>query len=98
MRSGRSGQGGLALAAVGLLLAWPTGGLAQGKFANPQLLAETQEVAAHLGDAQQRLVDLRLKADPEGREAYLKGHVPGAVYLAWRELDDVSANRQGVPL
>jgi thiosulfate/3-mercaptopyruvate sulfurtransferase len=98
MRSGRSGQGGLALVAVGLLLAWPTGGLAQGKFANPQLLAETQEVAAHLGDAQQRLVDLRLKADPEGREAYEKGHIPGAVYVAWRELDDVAANRQGFPI
>ena len=62
------------------------------------MLAETQEVAEHLGDAQQRLVDLRLAADPQGREAYGKGHIPGAVYVAWGDLDDVPANRQGFPI
>lgn len=106
MRSGGSGRAGVALVAVVLLLAWPAGALAQcwgqeaakEKFANPRLLAETKEVADHVGDPQQRLVDFRLNADPEGREAYGKGHIPGAVYVAWRELDDVNANRQGFPI
>lgn len=106
MRSGHSEGAGLALVAVALLLAWPAGAFAQcwgqqaaqEKFANPQLLAQTQEVADHLGDPQQRLVDLRLAADPAGREAYGKGHIPGAVYVTRRELDDVEANRQGFPI
>ncbi|MGH7406614.1 MAG: sulfurtransferase, partial [Candidatus Methylomirabilales bacterium] len=106
MRSGRSGRAGLALLSAVLLLGVPAGAVAQcwgqqaaqEKFANPQLLAETQEVAEHLGDAQQRLVDLRLAADPQGREAYGKGHIPGAVYVAWGDLDDVPANRQGFPI
>lgn len=106
MRNARSGRAQLTLVAIALLLAWPAGTwaqcwgqqAAQEKFANPHLLAQTKEVADHLGDPQQRLVDLRLKADPEGREAYRKGHLPGAVYVAWRELDDVSANRQGFPI
>jgi len=106
MRSGHRAPVSLALVAAALLLVWPAGAFgqcwgqqaAQEKFANPQLLAQTQEVADHLGDAKQRLVDLRLKPDPEGRDAYLKGHIPGAVYLAWRELDNVPANRQGFPI
>ena len=106
MRSGRSGRAALALVLVTLLLAWPVGAFAQcwgkqaaqEKFANPHLLAESQEVAAHLGDPQQRLVDLRTAAEPKGSEAYGKGHIPGAVYVAYRELDDVSANRQGFPI
>ncbi|MBI2081010.1 MAG: sulfurtransferase [candidate division NC10 bacterium] len=106
MRSGRSGRAGVALAAVVLLLAWPAGALAQcwgqeaakEKFANPRLLAETKEAADHVGDPQQRLVDLRYEADPAGRGAYRKGHIPGAVYLAWGDLDDVAANRQGFPM
>ena len=106
MRSERSRRASVAVVAVALLLAWPAGAVAQcwgqqaakEKFANPRLLAETKEAADHLGDPQQRLVDLRLKADPEGQEAYRKGHVPGAVYVAWRELDDVPSNRQGFPM
>lgn len=106
MRSGRSSRAGLALMAVVAVLAWPAAVFAQcwgqqaarEKFANPQLLAHTKEVADHLEDPQQRLVDLRLKADPEGREGYRKSHIPGAVYVAWRELDNVAANRQGFPM
>lgn len=106
MRSGRSGRAGLAVLAVALLLAWPVGAFAecwgqqaaQEKFANPQLLAETQEVADHLGDAQQRLVDLRIAGDPQGREDYRKAHLPGAVYLTRQQLDDLAANRQGFPI
>jgi len=106
MRSGRSGRAELALVAVALLLAWPAGAFAEcwgqqaarEKFANPQLLAETKEVGDHLGDAQQRLVDLRITADPQGREAYRKGHLPGAVYVTRQELDDLAANRQGFPI
>ena len=106
MRNGRSGRSGLTWVALALLLAWPAGAFAecwgktaaQEKFTNPSLLAETKEVTDHLGDPQQRLVDLRLKADPEGREAYKKGHIPGAVYATWRELDDVPSNRQGFPI
>lgn len=106
MRNARSGRAQLTLVASALLLAWPAGTwaqcwgqqAAQEKFANPRLLAETKEVADHVGDPQQRLVDLRYEADPKGREAYRKAHIPGAVYVAWEDLDDVAANRQGFPM
>lgn len=39
-----------------------------------------------------RLVDMREE------EAYLKGHMPGAVRLSVRELDSLEANRAGMPI
>ena len=46
-------------------------------YAHPEQLVETDWVAAHAGDANVRLVDIRSAAT-----AYPGGHVPGAVYLS----------------
>jgi thiosulfate/3-mercaptopyruvate sulfurtransferase len=47
---------------------------AQAGFARPELLVDTNWLAAHLEDANVRVVDLR----PRG---YAEGHIPGAVWL-----------------
>src|SRR5688500_15404570 len=46
-------------------------------------LVETAALAERLGDATVRVVDVRWYLDPSrrGREAYLAGHIPGAVFL-----------------
>jgi thiosulfate/3-mercaptopyruvate sulfurtransferase len=86
------------------LVAWlavaPVAAAAAPGYANPQLLIETDELA-RLVTARPapglRLVDLR--RDPErGEAAYRVGHLPGAVYLAARELDDARANAEGLPI
>ena len=46
-------------------------------YAHPKQLVETDWVAAHAGDANVRVVDMRSAAT-----AYPGGHVPGAVYLS----------------
>ena len=46
-------------------------------YAHPEQLVETDWVAAHAGDANVRVVDMRSAAT-----AYPGGHVPGAVYLS----------------
>jgi len=46
-------------------------------YAHPEQLVETDWVAAHAGDANVRVVDMRMAAT-----AYPAGHVPGAVYLS----------------
>ena len=46
-------------------------------YAHPEQLVETDWVAAHAGDANVRVVDMRQAA-----AAYGAGHVPGAVYLS----------------
>ena len=56
---------------IPLLLALAVG------YAHPEQLVETDWVAAHAGDANVRVVDLRSAAT-----AYPGGHVPGAVYLS----------------
>ena len=66
-------------------------------YANPQLLAETDELATLLGAPRMRLVDLRGDAE-RGEAAYRTAHVPGAVYLPARELDDPKANAAGMPI
>lgn len=66
-------------------------------YPNAELLVDTQEVADHLGDANVRLVDLRAQR-PHGYDAYAKGHIRGAVYLNWKELDDLASNRKGLPM
>ena len=45
-----------------------------GGYARPELLVDTEWVAAHASDADVRLVDLR----PQG---YADGHIPHAVWL-----------------
>lgn len=52
------------------------------KFTNPQLLLESQALAAKLSDASIVIVDLRSK------ENYDKGHVPGAVWYDPSKLKD----------
>jgi thiosulfate/3-mercaptopyruvate sulfurtransferase len=46
-------------------------------------LVSTDWLAAHLGDPDLRIVDVRWYLDPSkrGRDAYLQGHLPGAVFL-----------------
>jgi len=46
-------------------------------------LVETDWLAAHLADPQVRIVDMRFYFDRDGREAYLAGHIKGAVWLDW---------------
>jgi thiosulfate/3-mercaptopyruvate sulfurtransferase len=63
-------------------------------------LVSTEWLASRLGDASLRVVDVRWYLDParRGRDAYLAGHIPGAVFL---EVDaDLSApgGRRGGPL
>jgi thiosulfate/3-mercaptopyruvate sulfurtransferase len=70
---------------------------AAASYAHPQLLVETGELARLLGAAGIRIVDLR--GDPvRGEAAYRAGHVPGAVYLDARRLDDARANSRGFPI
>src|SRR6266496_3851084 len=47
---------------------------------------------AELKSGSYRVVDLREE------EPYLKGHIPGAVRVSLRELDDLEANRAGMPV
>jgi thiosulfate/3-mercaptopyruvate sulfurtransferase len=65
---------------------------ADGGYANAHLLIETGVLAERLGDPGLRVVDVR----PEGE--YAAGHIPGAVHLSWRVLDDLSANEEGLPI
>src|SRR5690242_15994659 len=50
-------------------------------YAHPELLVETDWVAAHASDPAIRIVDMR-------RSGYAGGHVPGAVYLAPEAIRD----------
>src|SRR5262245_9423852 len=80
--------------AVLALLAAPA---AAAPYANPGLLVETDELARLLGAPGVRIVDLRADAD-RGEAGHRAGHVPGAVYLSARELDDARANAEGFPI
>jgi hypothetical protein len=75
----------LALAALGAVGA-PVPGAGAGRYANPQLLIETDEVARMLGASGVRFVDVR--SGMMGGVAYRVGHVPGAFHLDAGELDD----------
>ena len=94
MRSARSTSIGLLGALVlccGIGVS-PALATAAGGYANPQLLIETEELAKRLGEAGLRLVDIRTA------EEYARGHIPGAVHIRWQSLDDLEANRQGLPI
>lgn len=68
-----------------------------GEYARPELLAETDWLAAHLDDPDLRIVDMRgyvrlKEIGPDGvqeseysgaPEEYVQGHIPGAVYFDW---------------
>src|SRR5207237_5055464 len=53
-------------------------------YAHPEQLVETDWVAAHSGDANVRIVDMR-------QSGYAEGHVPGAVYLSPVAIRDAKA-------
>ena len=55
-------------------------------YARPQMLVETDWLAAHLNDPSIRIVDLRQAA-----QGYEAGHIPGAVYLANAAIRDTKA-------
>jgi thiosulfate/3-mercaptopyruvate sulfurtransferase len=46
-------------------------------------LVETAWLAAHLSDADVRIVDARWRGDGTSRELYQRGHLPGAIHLDW---------------
>ena len=58
-------------------------------LARPDLLWTTDRLAEHASDPLLRIVDCRFSFDSDGRDAYLAGHLPGAVYCNWA--DDLSA-------
>ena len=60
------------------------------------LLVSTDWLAAHLGDADLRVADVRwyLPAPAKGREQYAAGHIPGAVFF---DLDHDLAAPGGKP-
>jgi thiosulfate/3-mercaptopyruvate sulfurtransferase len=84
----------VALAVAGAVGPGPVS--AAGRYANPQLLAETGDVARALGVPGVRIVDVR--GGMVGRVAYRSGHVPGAAHLDAGELDDPAANVEGFPV
>src|SRR3954465_3588523 len=53
-------------------------------YAHPEQLVETDWVAAHAGDANVRVVDMR-------RSGFGDGHVPGAVYISPVAIRDAKA-------
>jgi thiosulfate/3-mercaptopyruvate sulfurtransferase len=85
-----------AVAIVVGVVGTPAPGGATGRYANPQLLVETDEVARMLAAPGVRIVDLR--SGMTGGVAYRVGHVPGAAYLDAGELDDPAANAEGFPI
>ena len=92
-------SGAVGLAVAVLLLAEAT---AAAPYANPYLLIETDELARLLGSPDLRIVHLRRGAKKRGakkrKAAYQGGHIPGAVYLTPRDLDDPKANAEGFPI
>lgn len=103
LRVARAALGGLtaflALALVApVALAQSTGHEGKtSRYPNGQLLVDSREVADHLGDPSIRLVDLRSQG-PRGYAGYARGHIPGAVYVNWQEIDDLTSNRNGLPM
>ena len=65
---------------------------------HPDLFWSTERVAAHLRDANVRIVDCRFSFDADARADYLKGHLPGAVHLSWAEELSAPPPASGHPL
>lgn len=76
--------------AMVMAAAAPAGAAPQ--YANPQLLTETSDLAKQVGAPDLRIVDTR------AAEEYDKGHIPGAVNIPFRSLDDLEANKAGLPI
>ncbi|HVC31965.1 MAG TPA: sulfurtransferase [Chloroflexota bacterium] len=62
-------------------------------YTHPELLAETDWLAAHLSDPNLRIVDCRYYFDGrDGHQIYLEGHLPGAVHASYpTDLSDPAA-------
>jgi thiosulfate/3-mercaptopyruvate sulfurtransferase len=64
-----------------------------------QVFVSVDWLAAHLHDADLRIIDARLvpptASHPRGEGLYAEGHIPGAVFVHWRQ--DLSLNTQPVP-
>jgi thiosulfate/3-mercaptopyruvate sulfurtransferase len=90
----RSAGWGLALALVGVLIVVACApGLApqgQAPYPNAQILAETDWLAQHLGDADLRILDVRAGSD------YQEGHIKNALPLDMRDLTDEGAAVRGM--
>ena len=56
-----------------------------GAHARPELLASPDWLAENLGRPEVRILDVRWRPDGAGRVVFSEGHVPGAMYLDWRE-------------
>ncbi|HHT9152600.1 MAG TPA: sulfurtransferase [Candidatus Hypogeohydataceae bacterium YC40] len=59
-----------------------------GSYPNSNILVETDWLATHLHDTDLRIIDMQ-----GSRDAYLQGHIPGAVYL---DLDEIVSAIKGV--
>ena len=69
-------------AAAAMTLLTTTQGLAwAAAYGNPQLLVDTQWLAAHLNDRDLRIIDMR-----NSPEEYAAGHIPGAIYLSVNQI------------
>lgn len=59
----------------------------------PELIATTEWLADNLDRPELRIADVRWRPDGTGRELFVRGHIPRAVYLDWATdlTDDVEA-------
>jgi thiosulfate/3-mercaptopyruvate sulfurtransferase len=85
-----------AVALAALVIGGVPPGRAASRYANPQLLVETEEVARLINAPGVRLVDVR--ASFPGLVAYRVAHLPGAAHLDAGQLDDPAANAEGFPI
>ena len=64
-----------------------------------QVFVSVDWLAAHLHDANLRIIDARFvsptAAQPRGDALYAAGHIPGAIFVHWRQ--DLSTNTPPVP-
>ncbi|MGE3539816.1 MAG: sulfurtransferase [Candidatus Tectimicrobiota bacterium] len=64
-----------------------------------QIVVSVDWLAAHLHDTHLRIMDARIvpptETHPQGDAAYAAGHIPGAVFVHWRQ--DLSINTPPVP-
>lgn len=62
------------------------------EYANPDLIVETEQLEAMVGDATVRIIDVR------PADAYAEAHIPNAVHLGAEEVNDPSAHVDGARL
>lgn len=60
-----------------------------GELARTDVLVSTDWLEEHLDDPGLRILDCRYYFDRDGREEYVKGHIPGALHFDWsKHLND----------